>query len=90
MLVFTTIGVSIYYIQTTLKLLSNAKAKEIHNNNVYTKIPIIDFFHKTIGYIVIKDNIFQTMQTLKEHAKTKMSIEIFSYLMIFTIIFILN
>jgi len=66
-----------------------SKGYEIIHNDIYTKIPINDFFNKTIGYIVIKDSVFEMMQNLKKHAMAKIIIEFLSYLIIFTIIFML-
>ncbi|WP_456479713.1 diguanylate cyclase [Nautilia sp.] len=62
---------------------------ETHNDIVYTKIKIVDFFGNTMAYLIIKDDISKSINTLKTVLKEKMSIEIFGFIIIFTIIFVL-
>ncbi|MEO1923655.1 MAG: diguanylate cyclase [Nautiliaceae bacterium] len=78
-----------YRIIGTPYLIKPTPGYEIKNNFVYTKIKIVDFFNEAIGYIVIKDDISKTINVLKNYMKNKMSIEIFSYITIIAILFLL-
>jgi len=69
-----------------IKLISGL---ETENGFVFTKIEIKDFFNNTMAYLIIKDDISKSLQMLKKRALNKMSLEIFSFLFIFAIIFML-
>lgn len=58
---------------------------EVKDHFVYTKIKIIDFFKKPIGYIIIEDDAFKAISIIKQHARNKVIIELLSYLFIFAI-----
>ncbi len=62
---------------------------EIHNNYVFSKIKIKDFFNKTMAYLVIRDNIKPSISILKKTLTEKMIIEIIHFLLVFSIVFIL-
>ncbi|GAB6074801.1 sensor domain-containing diguanylate cyclase [Nautilia lithotrophica] len=62
---------------------------ETKNGFVFTKIEIKDFFNKPMAYLVIKDDISSSLHMLKQRALNKMSLEVFSFLFIFAIIFML-
>jgi diguanylate cyclase (GGDEF)-like protein len=62
---------------------------EIKNHCVYTKIKIIDFFKNTMAYLIIRDDVSNSINTLNSILKEKMAIEIFGFLIVFAIIFVL-
>jgi len=62
---------------------------EIKNGYVFTKIKINDFFNHTMAYLIIKDDISTSINVLKTRTLNKLALEIFSYLFIFIVIFIL-
>ncbi len=62
---------------------------EIHNNTIFTKIAIKDFFKRTIGYIVIEDDISKSVFTIKNLLYAKLTVEIISYILIFIVIILL-
>jgi diguanylate cyclase (GGDEF)-like protein len=62
---------------------------ERQNGYVFTKIEIKDFFNHTMAYLVIKDDISRSLKMLKTRAVNKMCLEIFSFLFIFVIVFML-
>jgi diguanylate cyclase (GGDEF)-like protein len=62
---------------------------EVKNHCIYTKIKIIDFFGNTMAYLVIKDDIGKSINTLNSILKDKMAIEIFGFLIVFAIMFFL-
>ncbi|WP_456480342.1 GGDEF domain-containing protein [Nautilia sp.] len=56
---------------------------------VYTKIKITDFFENTMAYLVIRDNLGETVDTVSNVLKEKTIVEILSFFIIFAIIFII-
>jgi len=62
---------------------------EVHNNYVYSKIRIKDFFNNTMAYLVIRDDIKPSIAILKKTLTEKMIIEIVGFLLVFSIVFIL-
>ncbi len=62
---------------------------EVKNNYVFTKIKISDFFGHPMAYLVIKDDIKQSIATIKRILVEKTIIELLGFLVAFGIVFIL-
>lgn len=61
----------------------------IKNDYVYTEIPIKDFFHNTIGFVIVRDNIKPIITLIKKESNRKLIFLIISYLVILLIVFFL-
>jgi len=62
---------------------------QIKDKNIYTVIEIKDFFDKTMGYLVIKDNLLKDISLLRKRATQKLILEIIGFVFVFAIIFLL-